>query len=80
MQALLETMLASVYQSGWILDWQAVGRRLNTEADSLDTRGLHWAARLAQAEVRQVRQWIQHYSPLDGRIDCPMERPNPDDA
>ena len=47
-QAMLEVALAETYLLGWCLDWQAVRRHLNTEADSLATRGIHRAA--AEAE------------------------------
>ena len=42
-QAMLEVVLAETYLLGWRLDWQAVRRHLNTEADSLATQGIHRA-------------------------------------
>ena len=36
-----------VYARGWRVDWVAVRRQLNQEADRLATAGVLWAARLA---------------------------------
>ena len=55
MQAQLEPVLAMAYGAGWVLDWEAVRRCLNMAADSLATRSVHWAARLADAGERQSR-------------------------
>ena len=57
MQMHLEPVLADAYAAGWALDWQAVRRRLNTEADALATRGVFWAARLARTGDLLTRQW-----------------------
>ena len=57
-QALLEVALAGVYTRGWDLDWQAVRRRLNTEADELATMGVHQAARCASQGVRHVQDYV----------------------
>ena len=51
-QAVMEVALADTYLLGWQLDWQAVRRHLNTEADALATQGIH----LAAAEADQGRQ------------------------
>ena len=48
MQAHLEDAIGSALAEGWVLDWQAVRRRLNRAADRLATRGVEWAARLSR--------------------------------
>ena len=47
-QRLLEASLANVYARGWCLDWVAVRRILNKEADALATAGIMRAARMAE--------------------------------
>jgi len=47
LQGLLEGPLADAYARGWHIDWVAVRRRFNQEADGLATAGVHWARRLA---------------------------------
>ena len=57
-QALLEVALAGVYARGWELEWQAVRRRLNTEADELATMGVYQAARCAVQGIRHVQDYF----------------------
>ena len=57
-QALLEVALGETYTKGWDLDWQAVRRRLNTEADGLATMGVYQAARCAAQGVQHVQDYL----------------------
>ena len=51
LQALLEGPLGAVYARGWDVEWDAIRRRFNQEADRLATEGTQWAARLAEQGV-----------------------------
>ena len=51
--AVMEVDLAETYLLGWQLDWQAVRRHLNTEADALATQGVYQAVEEA-AHGRQA--------------------------
>ena len=65
-QAMLETALAATYARGWRLDWQAVRRRLNGEADRLATRGIRWAVRCraaGQDRPQQHTEWEPGHGP-----------------
>ena len=58
MQCHLDVPLADMAEAGWWLQWQAVRRRLNTEADRLAGQGEERAVELAEAgrwgvEVRE---------------------------
>ena len=48
LQALLEGPLCDAYAMGWQLEWLALRRMLNTEADALATDGVFWASRLTE--------------------------------
>ena len=54
-QALLEDALANASARGWVLDWQAVRRNLNSLADRHATRGVFWAQRCREAGVHRLR-------------------------
>ena len=54
-QALLEDALANASARGWVLDWQAVRRNLNTLADRHATRGAVWAQECRVAGVHRLR-------------------------
>ena len=41
------------------MDWQAVRRPLNAEADRLATQGTRWARALRRSGVTEVRQHIE---------------------
>ena len=58
-QALLEAALGAALAQGWQLDWQAVRRPLNAEADRLATQGTRWARALRRSGVTEVRQHIE---------------------
>ena len=45
-QAHLELALSQAARAGWVLDWQAVRRRLNKAADAMATEAVHWAHKL----------------------------------
>ena len=65
-QSLLEAALAAAYGRGWQLDWQAVRRRLNGEADRLATRGIRWAEHCraaGQVPLQQHTVWEPGYGP-----------------
>ncbi|CAK0854587.1 unnamed protein product, partial [Prorocentrum cordatum] len=53
LQAEIEEGLAPLAAEGWVLEFQAVRRRLNSGADALATEGVEWAAELrAQGDLR----------------------------
>ena len=49
MQGLIGPTLSRLESTGWVLDWRAVRRRLNSAADTVATTGVFDAARLAEA-------------------------------
>ena len=61
-QALLENALGSAVARGWMLDWQAVRRNMNSMADRHATRGILWAVRCRRAGVIRVQL---HFGALD---------------
>ena len=64
-QALLEDALGNAGARGWVLDWQAVRRNLNSMADRHATRGILWALRCREAGVDRLQM---HFGALeDGR-------------
>ena len=62
-QALLEDALGAASARGWVLDWQAVRRNLNSLADRHATRGIWWALRCREAGVDRVQM---HFGALEG--------------
>ena len=46
MQAILAARLGALEDAGWALQWRAVRRRLNKEADKAATEAVFWAASL----------------------------------
>ena len=54
-QALLEEALGGAGARGWLLDWQAVRRNLNSMADRHATRGIMWALRCREAGIDGVQ-------------------------
>ena len=51
LQSQMELALGPLAQRGWVLQWQAVRRRLNKAADRLATLGVFWAACLGREGV-----------------------------
>ena len=58
MQAILAARLGALEEAGWVLQWRAVRRRLNGEADHVATQALFWAASMCdRATWRHYTQW-----------------------
>ena len=60
MQAHLEIALGRILDMSWVLEWQAVRRRLNKQSDELATRGVFWAAELRDQGLTGMTHTIQH--------------------
>eukprot|EP00959_Pyramimonas_sp_CCMP1952_P125584 2626016-Pyramimonas_sp.AAC.1 len=61
LQAQLEEGLAPLAAEGWVLEFQAVRRRLNGGADALATEGVEWAAELrarGDLRVQSRTRWL----------------------
>ena len=58
MQAILTARLGALEEAGWVLQWRAVRRRLNGEADQVATQALFWAASMCdRATWRHHTLW-----------------------
>ena len=55
MHQLLDPRLSTAHERGWVLDWQAVRRRLNCEADEVATMAVRWAASLFAQGIMDER-------------------------
>ena len=61
MQQLLDPRLGAARERGWVLEWQAVRRRLNCEADEAATVAVRWAADLFAAGFRNEQLRVEWF-------------------
>ena len=60
MQAQLKIGFGKVSDAGWVLEWQAVRRRLNKQSDELATRGVFWAAERRDQGLASIAHTIDY--------------------
>ena len=66
MQAHLEIALGRILDMSWVLEWQAVRRRLNKQSDELATQGVFWAAEKrdsGQSDIGVSVKWLAEPQP-----------------